>query len=76
MRDGLSALQDAHDGGLAFEVAVLGHAHVRFFVLFLGLLELHLVDLHTVLGMLEVEIDRERIGIVDVPSLRMFGQWP
>jgi hypothetical protein len=57
MGDQLATLEDANDGGLALEVAVLGNADVSLLVLFLRLLELDLVDLDAVLGMFEVRVD-------------------
>ena len=62
MPDGLSALHDAHDRRLCLEVAVLCHAHVRFFVFFFGFFELDLVDLDAVFGVGEVGVEGEGVG--------------
>ena len=59
MRDQLPTLENAHDGCLALEVTVFRNTNVSFLILFLGLLELDLIDLDAVFGMLEIWIDRE-----------------
>lgn len=74
MADRLPALHDAHDGRLGLEVAVFLHAHVRLLVLFLRLLELHLVDLDAVLGVREVWVEGEGVGGRDVFALRVLGE--
>ena len=45
-----------------------------FLVLLLRLFELHLVDLDTVTGRFEAEVDRERVGIVDFFAFWMLGE--
>lgn len=49
MLDLLLRLHDAHDCSLRLEVLVFEHTLVGFLVLFLGLLELDLVDLDSIL---------------------------
>lgn len=72
--DGLAALHDADNGRLSLEIAVFGHAHVGLLVLFLCLLELDLIDLHTIFGVVEGEVDGEGVGVVDVLALGMLRQ--
>ena len=43
-------------------------------VLFLGFLKLDLVNFDAILGVLEVEIDGKRVGVVDLLTLGVFGQ--
>ena len=74
MRYQLSTLENANDSSLALEVAVLGNAGMSFLILFFRLFELDLVDLDTVLGMLEVRVDRERVGFIDVSASRMLRE--
>ena len=53
MANRLPRFHDPHNGGLAFEVTVLGNPNVGFLVLFLSLLELDLIDLDAVFGVAE-----------------------
>lgn len=76
MRDQLATLENADDSGLTLEVAIFRNTNVCFLVLFLCLFELDLVDLDTVLGVLEVLVDGERVGFVDVAALWMFCKRP
>jgi hypothetical protein len=71
--DRLAGFHDPHNRGLGFEVAVLGHAHVRLFVLFLGLFELDLVDFDAVFGVREVRVEGEGVGGRDVFGSGVFG---
>lgn len=71
----LPSLQDAHNRRLSFIVAVRGDALVCLLVLFLGLLELHCVDLDAVFRVSEVGVERESIGGVNLSAFGMFGQW-
>lgn len=71
MRDGLATLENSDNRRLTFEIAVFGHADMRFFVLFFRLLELDLVDLDAILGMLKGGVDGEGVGFVDVFAFRV-----
>nr|POF13560.1 hypothetical protein CFP56_02583 [Quercus suber] len=73
--DGLSAFQDAHHGRLTLEVTVLGNTLMRLLVLLYSLLELDLVDLHTVFGMPEGSVDGESVRGRNVASFGMFHEW-
>ena len=72
MRDQFAALENPNDGCLTFKVSILSHSNMRLLVLFLGLLELYLVDLYTVLRMFEARVDCECVCFVDVFSFGMF----
>lgn len=74
MTDRLLGLKDPHNGRLAFEVAVFRHPDVRLLVLFLGLLQLHLVDLDAEFGVVEAGVDGEGVGVVDLFTLGMLGE--
>ena len=73
VRDQLATLEDSHNGGLAFKVAVFCNADMSLLVFFLRLLQLHLIDLDTVFSMLKVQIYREGVCLVDVSSSGVFG---
>lgn len=75
MADRLTALHDSDDSGLTLEVPILGDTDVRLLVLLLGLLELDLVDLDTVLGVREVAVDGECVGRIDLFAFRVLCQW-
>jgi hypothetical protein len=76
MTNALPRLEDAHNSSLGFVVTIGSNTLVRFLVLFLGLLELHRVDLDAVLRVCEGCIKGESIGGVDVSALGVFGQGP
>jgi hypothetical protein len=76
MTNALPRLEDAHNSSLGFVVTIGSNTLVRFLVLFLGLLELHRVDLDAVLRVCEGCIKGEGIGGVDVSALGVFGQGP
>lgn len=69
MLDRLAALHYPHNGGLSFEVSIRRYALVRGFVLFLGFLELNLVDLDPHLGVAESCVVRELIRLVHILAL-------
>ena len=66
MTDSLLGLEDPHNSRLAFEVAVFRDPDVRLLVFFLGLLELHLVDLDAEFRVVEAGVDGEGVCVVDL----------
>ncbi|KAH0445599.1 hypothetical protein KCU90_g61, partial [Aureobasidium melanogenum] len=63
MANRLSRLHDSDHSSLTLKVSVLSNTFVRLFVLLLRLLELHLIDLDSVLVVPEAWIDCEGIQV-------------
>lgn len=74
MCDGLAALHDAHDGRLCLVVAICGDSFVRRLVLFLGLLELDLVDFYAHLWVGEGRVIGECVGVIYVSTFWFLGE--
>jgi len=72
--DSLARLENTHNGGLRFVVAVCGDTLVGFLVLGRCLLELYCVDLDAVFGVVEGTVEGEGIGGIDFAAFGMFGQ--
>ena len=74
VRDGLAALHDAHNGRLRLVLSVALDVLVRRPVLFLGLLELDLIDFDSILDVGKRQVDLEAVGRVDVSAFGSLGQ--
>lgn len=74
MRDRLARLHDPNDRSLGLEVAVGCHTFMSLLVFLFRLLGLYLVDLDAVLGIREVLVDSESIGIVHVTAFGVFAK--
>lgn len=68
----LPTLHDADNRRLGLVFPVLGNLFVGFFIFLFCLLELDLIDLDAELVALEVRIEGEDVGLVDVFTSRSF----
>ena len=74
MGDGFAGLHDPDDGGLGLEVAVFGDALVGFLVLRRGFFRLDLVDFDAEFGVGEIEVEAERVAVVDLFAFGVLGE--
>lgn len=76
MLDCLAALHYPHNCRLSFEVSISRYPLVGRLVLFLGLLELDLIDLNPHLGIGETCVIRKFICLIHVFTFRILGKNP
>jgi hypothetical protein len=71
----LFTLHDADNSGLSFKVSIGLNALMCLFVLFLGFLQLNLVDFDSVPFVAKSNIERKGVGLIDLATTWIFSQW-